>query len=59
MDRAKEQMKGQLMLSLESTSSRMTRLGRSLLSRGRVQTVDEVLARLSAGVAAGRARAGR
>ncbi len=47
VDRAKEQMKGQLMLSLESTSSRMTRLGRSLLSRGRVQTVDEVLARLS------------
>lgn len=47
VERAKNQMKGQLVLGLESTSNRMTRLGRSLLSRGRVQTVDEVMAKVT------------
>ncbi len=48
VERAKSQMKGQLVLGLESTSNRMNRIGRSLLSRGRVLTLDEVLNKLSA-----------
>lgn len=48
VERAKAQMKGQLVLGLESTSNRMNRIGRSLLSRGRVLTLDEVLGKLSA-----------
>jgi predicted Zn-dependent peptidase len=43
---AKEQLKGQIMLSLESTSGRMTRLGRGELMLGRVQSPDEVIARI-------------
>jgi len=43
---AKEQLKGQIMLGLESTSSRMTRLGRGELSLGRVQSPDEIIAQI-------------
>lgn len=46
--RAKEQMKGQLMLSLESTSNRMSRLGRSELALGRILSPDEVIEKLNA-----------
>lgn len=45
---AKEQLKGQIMLGLESTSSRMTRLGRSELALGRVQSPDEIIGRIDA-----------
>lgn len=43
---AKEQLKGQIMLGLESTSGRMTRLGRGELTLGRVLSPDEVIARI-------------
>ncbi len=48
LHRAKEQMKGQLMLSLESTSNRMTRLGRSELTLGKVYSPDEVIEKVEA-----------
>lgn len=43
---AKAQLKGQLMLGLESTSARMSRLGRNELSLGYVLSPDEVMARI-------------
>lgn len=43
---AKAQLKGQLMLGLESTSARMSRLGRNELSLGYVLSPDEVIARI-------------
>lgn len=48
LQRAKDQMKGQMMLSLESTSNRMSRLGRSELTLGRVLAPSEVLAKIDA-----------
>jgi predicted Zn-dependent peptidase len=41
-------MEGSIQLGLEDSSARMARLGRSLLSRGEVITVDEQLARFRA-----------
>lgn len=46
LEEAKAQLKGQLMLGLESTSARMSRLGRNELSLGYVLTPDEVIARI-------------
>lgn len=48
LDRAKEQMRCNLVLSLESTSNRMTRLGKMLLLLGGVPTPEETMARISA-----------
>jgi predicted Zn-dependent peptidase len=45
-DRAKGHLKGSLVLSLEDTSGRMSRLGRSEVSHGEILTVDEVLERI-------------
>ncbi len=42
-DMAREQLKGGFILGQESTSSRMTSMGRSLLMRGRIFTETEVL----------------
>jgi predicted Zn-dependent peptidase len=42
--RAKDHLKGSLMLSLESTSSRMSNLARQLMSLGRHVSLDEMLA---------------
>ena len=46
--RAKEHIKGGLLLSLESTSTRMLRLGRNELTLGRHVPVEEVIARVEA-----------
>ena len=43
LDRAKNQLKGSLMLSLESTSSRMANLARQQLYFGRFLDLDEIL----------------
>ncbi|MGB9866902.1 MAG: M16 family metallopeptidase [Bacillota bacterium] len=43
---AKSQAKGSVVLALESTSSRMIRLGRSELALGRVVGIEEVIRRL-------------
>ncbi len=45
---AKDQLKGQMMLSLESTSGRMSRLGRGELILGRVLSPDQIIDRIDA-----------
>jgi predicted Zn-dependent peptidase len=46
LSRGKEQLKGNLILSLESTSSRMNRLGKNELMLGRHYTLDQMLERI-------------
>jgi predicted Zn-dependent peptidase len=46
LNKGKEQLKGSLMLSLESTNSRMSRLGKNELMLGRHFTLDELVARI-------------
>jgi len=48
LDRSRENVKGRTMLSLESTSTRMNRLGSSLLADMPVLTLDEVVDRIDA-----------
>jgi predicted Zn-dependent peptidase len=48
LERAKENMKGRLLLSLESTSSRMTRLGKATVSNTEIVPVEEVERRIAA-----------
>lgn len=44
--KGKEQMKGSLILSLESTSSRMNRIGKNELMLGRHDTLDDMIAKI-------------
>ncbi|NOU93380.1 insulinase family protein [Paenibacillus sp. LMG 31456] len=46
LKKGKEQMKGSLILSLESTSSRMNRLGKNELMLGRHYSMDEIIERI-------------
>jgi predicted Zn-dependent peptidase len=46
--RAKENLKGRLLLSLESTSNRMTRLGKATVTDTPLLSVEEVVRRLEA-----------
>lgn len=46
LKKGKEQMKGSLILSLESTSSRMNRLGKNELMLGKHNTMDEIIERI-------------
>jgi len=48
LDRAKSHMKGSMVLSLEETSSRMSRLAKSEIAHGEVITLDEVIERIDA-----------
>lgn len=48
LDRAKESMKGQLVLGLESTRNRMTRLGKALATGTPLLSIDELVERVSA-----------
>jgi len=48
LERAKENMKGRMLLSLESTSSRMTRLGKATVSDTEIVPVEEVERRIAA-----------
>jgi predicted Zn-dependent peptidase len=48
LDRAKESLKGRIMLSMESTSNRMTRLGKSLISDTELLTFDRIFAEIDA-----------
>jgi predicted Zn-dependent peptidase len=48
LQRSKENVKGRVVLSLESTTSRMNRLGSSVLANMPVLTVDEVVERIDA-----------
>lgn len=46
LKKGKEQLKGSLMLSLESTNSRMSRLGKNELLLGRHLSLDEIIAKI-------------
>jgi predicted Zn-dependent peptidase len=48
LSRAKENLKGRLLLSLESTANRMTRLGKATVTGTPLLTVDEIVERLEA-----------
>ncbi|MFD2613056.1 M16 family metallopeptidase [Paenibacillus gansuensis] len=48
LHKGKEQLKGSLILSLESTSSRMNRMGKNELLLGRHLTLDEIIERIDA-----------
>jgi predicted Zn-dependent peptidase len=48
LERGRGQMRGGLVLGLEDTGSRMSRLGKSELVYGELMTVDEILARIDA-----------
>jgi predicted Zn-dependent peptidase len=48
LERAKENLKNRILLSLESTSARMTRLGRSLVTETPLLTPERIVKRLEA-----------
>jgi predicted Zn-dependent peptidase len=48
LERAKENLKGRIVLSLESTSNRMSRLGKSLVTDTELLTVERVIAEIDA-----------
>jgi len=48
LDRAKENLKGRVVLSLESTGARMSRLGSEVLAAAPLLSLDEVVARIDA-----------
>ena len=48
LDRARELIKSSIILSMESTSARMNRLGSSILSIGRCLSADEIIERYNA-----------
>ena len=48
LQRAKEHLKGRMILGLESTSSRMTRLGKGVLTNTEILSLDQLAARIDA-----------
>ena len=48
LERAKENLKGRIVLSMESTSNRMTRLGKALITDTEILSVDRVIAEIDA-----------
>jgi predicted Zn-dependent peptidase len=48
LERAKENLKGRLMLSMESTSTRMSRLGKSVITDSELLSVDRLIAEVDA-----------
>jgi predicted Zn-dependent peptidase len=48
LERAKENMKGRIMLSMESTSNRMSRLGKSLISDTELLSIERIVAEIEA-----------
>lgn len=48
LERAKENLKGRVMLSMESTSSRMNRLGKSVLTGAELLPLDRIVAEIQA-----------
>jgi predicted Zn-dependent peptidase len=53
LDRAKENLKGRIMLAMELTSNRMSRLGKSLITDSELLSLDRLLAEIEAVDAAG------
>jgi predicted Zn-dependent peptidase len=48
LQRAKENLKGRMLLSMESTSTRMNRLGKSLLADSEILSLDRLIAEIDA-----------
>jgi predicted Zn-dependent peptidase len=48
LERAKESLKGRIMLSMESTSNRMSRLGKSLISDTELMTFERIFEEIDA-----------
>jgi predicted Zn-dependent peptidase len=48
LERAKESLKGRILLSMESTSNRMSRLGKSLITDTELLSLDEIVKRIDA-----------
>jgi len=48
LERAKENMKGRMLLSMESTSNRMSRLGKALVTDTELLDLDELIERIDA-----------
>jgi predicted Zn-dependent peptidase len=48
LERAKENLKGRVMLSMEMTSNRMSRLGKSLVTDSELLSLDRILAEIDA-----------
>ena len=48
LERAKENLKGRIMLSMESTSNRMSRLGKSLITDTELLSIDRIIAEIDA-----------
>ena len=48
LERAKESLKGRIVLSMESTSNRMSRLGKSLISDTELLTLERLMAEIDA-----------
>ena len=48
LERAKENLKGRIMLSMESTSNRMSRLGKSLITDTELLSLDRIIAEIEA-----------
>jgi predicted Zn-dependent peptidase len=46
--RAKDNLKGRIMLSMESTSNRMSRLGKSLITDSELLSIDRIMAEIDA-----------
>ena len=53
LERAKENLKGRIVLSMESTSNRMSRLGKALITDTELLSVDRVIAEIDAVEASG------
>ncbi|MBN2558359.1 MAG: insulinase family protein [Clostridia bacterium] len=47
LDRVKEQLKGNFILGMESTSTRMSMMGKGILLKGRVESQDEVIEKIN------------
>jgi predicted Zn-dependent peptidase len=48
LERAKENLKGRIVLSMESTANRMTRLGKALITDTEILSIDRVIAEIDA-----------
>ena len=48
LERAKENLKGRILLSMESTSTRMNRLGKSLITDTELLSLDRIVAEIDA-----------
>jgi predicted Zn-dependent peptidase len=48
LDRAKENLKGRILLSMESTSTRMNRLGKALITDSELLSLDRIVAEVDA-----------